>query len=60
MNFTNMLLWFVSRSKNLTQKTEKGIILTSSRKLLLSLSRIPMKGYPRENKNGKDSNKHFD
>lgn len=60
MNFTNTLLWFVLRSKNLTQKTEKGIILTSSKKLLLSLSRIPIKEYPRENKTGRDSNKHLD
>lgn len=47
------------RSKKLTQKAEKGVILTSSRKLLLSLSRIPIKEYPRENNTSGDSNEHF-
>lgn len=49
----------MSRSKKLTQNADEGIILTPSRKLLLSLYRISIKEYPRENKTGRDSNKHF-
>lgn len=59
MDFTNTLLWFVLRSKKLTQKAEKGIISTSSRKLLLSLYRIPIKEYQKENNTNGDSNEHF-
>ena len=44
---------------NLIQKAEKGIIFTSSRKLLLSLSRIPIKEYARENSTSGDGNERF-
>jgi hypothetical protein len=59
MEFINTLLQFVLRSRKLTQKAEKGIISTLSRKLLLSLSRIPIKEYSRENNTSGDNNEHF-
>lgn len=40
-------------------KPGKGIVLTSSSKLLLSLSGIPIKEYPGENGTNGDSNEHF-
>lgn len=46
-------------AKSSHKKAETGIILTSSRKLLSSLSSILIKEYPRENSTSGDSNEHF-